>query len=156
MDRNNEQLLQFWSEGKFIQLGELLCSLIPIAQQPMWFSTLLEIASPYGDKGGVIDNFLEAIYSEEWVKGSKEYFHSLRKVTLEYERVGEDDRRKYCTIILAENIAKLTFNCSNKWQPGFDVDSGHWVPENVKNLIDCSNNKKINEALLNHLLMINL
>ena len=153
VDINSANLQKLWDEGDFLLLGEMLCNQIPNTQQPMWFSTLLEIASPYADEDGVIDTLLEVIYCEDRWFECKEIFNSLRATTLKYGKLQNPDKRRECTVILAENIAKVTFNCSKASEHGYDKDSGYWIPGCVDDLINSSKDANINKTLLDHLLM---
>src|SRR6185503_4552924 len=63
-------------------------------------------------------------------------FGALRRLTLAAEQEKPSTKTNHLFLLyLAENIAKLTYNAGGYPAP-FDPDSGWWIPQNLKHIID--------------------
>ena len=145
-------LSKLWEDSKYLELGEHLCKLIPTSKQPHWFANLLSMVLRDDEKVEAIDSLLKVIREESRWSESREVFDSLRIQTLKCERLDSHNFRKIGTLHLAENIAKVTFNSSNLEQPKFDSDSGYWVPQCIKYIIDHSDDEMLNNAVVEYLI----
>lgn len=149
--KNKDKLSKLWEESEYLKLGELLCKLIPASEQPRWFANFLDMVLHDEEKSGIIDSLLKVTLDESKWPESREIFNSLREQTLECEQSDASNFRRIGMLHLAENIAKVTFNSSGLEQPKFDSDSGYWIPQCIKYMIDHSENKVLNDTLVEYL-----
>lgn len=144
-------MLRLWEDAEYLQLGEMLCKSIPTSEQPHWFSVLLEMVLVNDEKIGAISSLLEITQDERRWSESREIFDSLREQNLHCERLESHNFRKIGILHLAENIAKVTFNCSGVGSAQFDFDSGYWIPQCIKYIVDHSKDEKLNTKLVEYL-----
>ena len=108
------------------------------------------------EKIGAISSLREITQDERRWSESREIFDSLREQNLHCERFEPNNFRKIEILHLAENIAKVTFNCSGVGSAQFDLDSGYWIPQCVKYIVDHLKDEELNTELVEYLVNLEL
>ena len=136
-----------WDTGDLIEAGRLLFERIPCASRPFWGADILEFASQRVSKAPDIQNVITfARTPEEWANSTSrekrsnahDFFNAVRQITLEEDRKDNADQVYRNVLLLAENVAKVTYNAYGYHAP-FDHDAGWWVVSILKNVVDLVN-----------------
>lgn len=106
-----------------IQIGRQIFDNIPNDIKPGWAGLILSrfdnyiksIPTPVNELFSIIDN------QENW-KQAHNQFDKIRRFLLDNKNYQPESY-----LLLAENVAKVTYNASNE-PPPFDHDSGWWIP----------------------------
>jgi len=133
-----------------IKLGQQIFEAVPEEIQPTWGGNLLKIFEDYLENIPKEITELAGIISDKnkWVNAHSQ-FSKIRKFSL--------NNRKYepeSYILLAENVAKVTYNSSGLSAP-FDHNSGWWIPLNAKRTADYFENEEL-KAEVKRILTVNL
>ena len=106
-----------------IQIGRQIFDNIPNEIKPGWAGLILScfdnylksIPTPIFELYSIINN------QDNWKKAHNQ-FNKIRQFLLDHKNYQPE-----AYLLLAENVAKVTFNASNEHAP-FDNDSGWWIP----------------------------
>ena len=136
-----------WDEGRLLEAGMILFERIPLPFRPSWGADILAFASQHiSDITQIQDVIAFARTPSEWAettskdKGKKahNFFDSVRLLTLDEERKDSKDDKFYNLLLLAENVAKVTYNAYGYSAP-FDHDAGWWIIAILKKITDLVN-----------------
>ena len=78
-------------------------------------------------------------------KKAHDFFDSVRLLTLAEERKDTKDTLYGNMLLLAENVAKVTYNAYGYGAP-FDHDAGWWIVANLKRITDLVNDTEFSTA----------
>lgn len=133
-----------WERGNLIEAGMLLYERISHVSRPLWGADVLEFASQRTSKTREIQNVIAfARTPEEWAKSTsrakdskaRDFFHAVRLLTIEEDRKATGNTLYTSILLLAENVAKVTYNAYGYNAP-FDHDAGWWIAANLKGIAD--------------------
>ncbi|HEX9840399.1 MAG TPA: hypothetical protein VGA72_13700 [Anaerolineales bacterium] len=136
-----------WEIGNLVEAGRLLYERIPRASRPLWGADILEFASQRISKVPEIQNVIAfARTPEEWANSTSRekrsnahnFFDAVRRLTLEEDRKDQEDKLYINVLLLAENVAKVTYN-SYGYNAPFDHDAGWWIVAILKSIVDIVN-----------------
>ena len=143
----SKELHKLWNENKLLEAGKIVYESLPNNSRPLWASDILtecvKLINP-------VSEFLLVIRTaktpNEW-KNAHKVFQEVRNLTLKDEKnIGKNF--VYTGLLsLAENTAKVTYNsfCANlaidyqyssEFLPPFDEDSGLWIVQNLKYILE--------------------
>ncbi|MDN5201002.1 hypothetical protein QQ008_06510 [Fulvivirgaceae bacterium BMA10] len=133
-----------------IELGRQIFEAVPEKARPGWGTTLLQTFENYLSEIPVYVRELYDITEDEnkWGQAHKQ-FSKIRTFSLE-----NPDYRPESYIILAEKVAKVTYNGSGLPAP-FDHDSGWFIPLLAKRTADHIDNNNLRNEIL-RILKVNL
>src|SRR6185436_8546856 len=136
-----------WDERNLMEAGMLLFERIPLPFRPLWGADILTFASQRISFVAQIQDVITfARTPDEWVnsasqdKGKKahNFFDAVRLLTLEEERKDTKDKLYINMLLLAENVAKVTYNAYSYGAP-FDHSAGWWIIANLKGITEIVN-----------------
>jgi len=134
-------------EGNLLEAGMILFERIPLPFRPLWGADMLAFASQRVSGVTQIQDVIAfARTPSEWAdtaskdtgKKAHNFFDSVRRLTLEEERKDKKDNLYINMLLLAENVAKLTYNAYGYGAP-FDHHAGWWIIANIKRITDIVN-----------------
>jgi hypothetical protein len=140
---------EHWNQGQLLETGKLLFEHIPRTCRPEWGAKVLETAYELIPSTPEIKDVIEfASQPEKWDDGSQSkrikahnFFDAVRYLTLQHKNKNPLFEG---ILILAENVAKVTYNAYGYNAP-FDHDAGWWIVSNTKFIIDQVNNSEFAE-----------
>jgi hypothetical protein len=134
-----------WNEGNLLEAGMVLFERIPLSFRPLWGADILTFACQRISNVVQIQDVIEfARTPEEWAdntdsidkrKKAHNFFDSVRLLTLEEEQKDTNNKLYGNLLLLAENVAKVTFNAYGYEAP-FDHNAGWWIVANLKRITD--------------------
>jgi len=121
-----------------IELGRKIFESVPEKARPGWGITLLQVFDNYIDNIPPQIRELEEVTADEenWTKAHAQ-FTKIRTFSLD-----NPDYKPEAFILLAEKVAKITYNSSGLPAP-FDSDSGWWIAINAKKTADYFGSKDL-------------
>lgn len=120
----------------YLEIGKEIFERIPTSKRPYWGSLLLaELRQLPINEPKQISELRELINSNKWNRTHKQ-FSEIRNLTLK-----NSDKQKELYLLLAENIAKITYNQSDTNTP-FDSDAGYWIYQLAVKLSQSSGSKE--------------
>ena len=138
---------KLWSENKGLEAGKIIFEEIPQNKRPLWASNILSECLKLNRS---IPEFITIINtarnSAEW-ENAHDVFQSDRKLTLLDEKSRSKDLVFRGILFLAENTAKVSYNATNS-DTSFDHDSGWWIIQNLKYIVDKVNNSDFEKRIL--------
>src|SRR5215510_11282881 len=144
-----------WDEGNLLEAGMVLFERIPLPFRSLWGADILAFASQrISGIAQIQDVIAFARTPSEWAdttskdKGKKahNFFNSVRLLTLEEERKDSKENLYINMLLLAENVAKVTYNAYGYGAP-FDHDAGWWIIANLKRITDIVNEIGFSETV---------
>jgi len=128
--RATDKAKELWNAGRALEAGRLLYERIPVELRPAWAAKILALACNYIPAIPEVEAVLEITSDPSRWPEAREAFSAVRKLTLRAK-----DPLYEAVLILAENVAKVIYNSSGHL-PFFDHDSGWWIAQNLKDVID--------------------
>lgn len=125
-----DKVQEHWKAGRSLEAGRLLYENIPVELRPAWAAEVLAIARSHVPPIPEVEAVLEIASNPSRWPEARETFRAVRKLTLQAEEPLYEG-----VLILAENVAKVTYNSSGH-PPPFDHDSGWWIAQNLKYIIE--------------------
>jgi hypothetical protein len=131
-----------WRDGQALEAGRLIFENLPPETRPKWAAGVLRLVI---EKAGVAKSQFErtlytADHPRKWACGHR-CFDSLRRKVLKFDelqrsgRLSKDDELVHHVLLLAELVAKVTYNAADPPDP-FDEDSGWWLAPGLKGFVD--------------------
>ena len=106
-----------------IQLGKQIFEAVPNSLKPKWSGVILNKFNYYiTEIPEAIKGLSEIIKRPDRWREAHNQFNLIRRFSLDNENYRPEE-----FILLAENIAKITYNSSGEPAP-FDFDSGYYIP----------------------------
>ena len=146
-----------WDERNLLEAGMVLFERIPISFRPLWGADILTFASQkISGVAEIQDVITFARTPDEWAnnaskdkgKAAHNFFDSVRRLTLEEEKKETKDKLYVNVLVLAENVAKVTYNAYGYGAP-FDHDAGWWIVANLKGIAEIMNNTNFSASVWN-------
>lgn len=143
----SQKAYQLWNENKAIEAGKLIYESLPEIKRPLWASNILSFCLKLTrSKPEFLTVINTANDPKQW-KNAHEVFQLVRKLTLIDEQDRNQDEIFSGILNLAENTAKVTYNAGNFSAP-FDHDSGWWIIQNLKYIVEKVNDKEFEKKVL--------
>ena len=125
-----------------IQIGRQIFDNIPNEIKPGWAGLILScfdnylksIPTPIFELYSIINN------QDNWKKAHNQ-FNKIRQFLLDHKNYQPE-----AYLLLAENVAKVTYNASNEPAP-FDNDSGWWIPNCALHAASYFDDKRLEEEV---------
>lgn len=141
---------EFWRKDQPLEAGHLIFEQLPLDNRAKLAGAVLETALR---RTGVVSPPIERIrriakHPKEW-NAAHDAFRAARKLLLTFESVKNktfEEEMLYLHLFLAENTAKTLYNATSPPDP-FDDDSGCWIPENVKHILDLLGDIQFEETM---------
>jgi hypothetical protein len=143
-----------WDQGNLLEAGMLLFERIPLSFRPLWGADLLAFASQrFSDVPQIQDVIAFGRTPHEWAndtsleqgKKAHKVFDSVRLLTLEEGQKDMNNNLYGNLLLLAENVAKVTYNAYSFAAP-FDHDAGWWIIANLRRITDLVNDNDFSAA----------
>lgn len=141
------QAREAWIAGDGLAAGRLLLSCLPREDQPGWAAEVLELLAQKTRSLDVVQDVIQLARDHmQWSSGQG-VFQRVREAVLSLEHRGvRQDAPEYMILLLAEGVAKLSYNCSGEEAP-FDADSGWWIPSIALSLLARLGDPQLREAV---------
>jgi hypothetical protein len=115
-----------WDCGDYLGAGRLLYENLRFEERPGWAAAALtEVHDVAGVVAQIEDVIVLADTPDRW-REAMAAFHALRQLTLAEDGDEGRDPMRLAILLLAENVAKVTYNASGYPAP-YDHDAGWWV-----------------------------
>jgi len=133
------QAYDMWNAGQYLEAGRALCDGMPERGRPGWAAAVLSSVRAHVRATPEIDTLLAIARDENWWSEGHQAFRALRDLTL---RVQGRDPIYEGVLLLAENVAKVTYNATHP-RDHFDADAGWWVAPTFDYVV-----RRLNDPLL--------
>lgn len=139
-----------WNDRDPIEVGRIIFESIKKQDQPAWAANVLQkVVDRTGIESIAVENILRCAKSpQDWKEGHKA-FSLARDATLKLEKSGDlssEQKLQLCTLLLAELVAKVTYNATDPIDE-FDEDSGWWIAESFKHILQLLGDDKFSEIM---------
>lgn len=130
-----------------IEIGEQIFEAVPSSRKPNWAGVILNKFNGYITKIPEIKELNEIIKKpDRWHEAHKQ-FGLIRRFLLDNTNYTPQEY-----ILLAESIAKITYNSSREPTP-FDFDSGYYIPSLALKVADFFEDERLEEDIKTTLLL---
>ena len=130
-----DELYALWSSGRSLEAGEHLSAAIPVPEQPMWAARVLILALPLITPEPAVDAVVSLVGEPARWAEAHDAFTNVRLLVLREERLAEaGDKLRIAVLMLAELVAKITYNASGAPRP-FDADTAPWLAATARSVI---------------------
>jgi len=119
-----------WQAGHSLEAGRLLYEHIPSRLRPVWAAKVLDVAQSWVSTAPEVALVIEIAKDPSRWPEARDAFLAVRELTLQ-----AGDPLCEGLLMLAENVAKVTYNASGH-SPPFDQDAGWWIVQNLKYLTE--------------------
>ena len=138
------------TDTELIELGRQLCTAHSVSEIPVWAGRVLIAASRTQHEILQIQAVVDATQNREKWQDCHRLFQNVRMLTLDEEKRRDYDKLRLSILLLAENVAKATYNASGAPAP-FDADSCWWIPHCVQSLLAACDDQGLTEEIFREL-----